>query len=217
MLSHPGGFRQSIGNHNISDTTFLDWLQATTLFVEGEVSQTDVVDYLLEEQLYKEQHFALEFVAEGWGQLERRLAWLGDYSPIGVEDRWMVRQWEWREVPAYSYCLAVSVGPQCDGWSTEFRGSYTEQGRLFELITKAAMEVQFEGWRFLHTGWSRDNASKLPAVVDKLTSAIHEPMAIFPPMPPPMQTKQVLTLYGTCLSPIVGAAHLYTWPNVQVD
>ena len=174
MLSHPRGFRRSINVHNINDAAFLDWLQATILFVEEEFSQTDVIDYLLEEQLYDDQDFASGLVLGGWTNLERQLSWLGDYSPIGFTDRRMVRQLIWTEVPAYSYCLAVSLGPRYEGWSSQFDHDYTEQGRLFELITKAAMKVQFDGWRFLHTGWRRDNASKLPAVVQNLISTIDE-------------------------------------------
>jgi hypothetical protein len=85
----------------------------------------------------------------------------------------MIRQSEWKDVPAYSFCLVVSLGPRYDNWSS-FGPDYTEQGLLFELISKNSMEARFAGWHFFQTGWSRESASKLPEVVDKLVAAIGE-------------------------------------------
>jgi hypothetical protein len=174
MLSHPRDFLRSIQGHNNDNSLFLDWLESTSLFLEEELSQTDIVDHLVEEQFYEDQSVASEFVSSEWSSLKQRLSWLGSYSPISFKDRWVVRQLDWKEVPAHSYCLVVSFGPKCYGWSNEFGQDYTEQGLLFELITKAAMEARFSGWRFLHTGWARDKASRLSAIVGDLISAIDE-------------------------------------------
>ncbi len=174
MLSHPSNFLLSKQGRNNDNSLFLDWLESTSLFLEEEFSQTDIVDHLVEEQLYEDQSVASEFVLSEWVALKQRLSWLGSYSPIGFKDRWVVRQLDWRKVPAHSYCLVVSFGPKCDGWSSRFGRDYTEQGRLFELITRAAMESRFSGWRFLHTGWARDKASKLSTVIGNLISAIDE-------------------------------------------
>ncbi len=174
MLSHPIGFLRSIRERNIEDSLFLDWLEATSMFLEEELSQTDVVDHLVQEQIFEERDSASEFVLAAWSALERRLSWLGSYIPIVFKDRWMVRQLDWLSVPAYSYCLVVSLGSRYEDWHTTFGPNYVEQGRLFESITRAAMEARFRGWRFLQTGWSRDNTSKLAAVIDDLISAIDE-------------------------------------------
>ena len=174
ILKPSHGFKRSVSSHNIIAETFLDWLEATSLFAEEEFSHTDIVDYLVEEQLYDSQDFASEFVSLSWTELQRRLAWLGIHSPIIFRDRLMVRQLDWTEVPAHSFCLVVSLGPKYDNWGTRFGPDYNEQGRLFELITKAAMEVSFSGWRFFHTGWSRDNVSRLKDVIDNLVSNIDE-------------------------------------------
>ena len=152
----------------------LDWVETTTLVAQEELSPTDIIECLIEEQLYDDQDFAAAFVLPGWAELKDRLSWLGHYSPISFKDRLMVRRLNWTEVPAHSFCLVVSFGPRYDGWTSQFGPDYTEQGELFELITKAAMEVRFDGWQFLHTGWRRDNASRLPDVVDRLTSHINE-------------------------------------------
>ena len=146
------------------------------MFLEEELSQTAVVDHLVEEQVFEDQDSASEFVLSAWTGLQRRLSWLGSYSPIVFKDRWMLRRLDWQDVPAHSYCLVVSLGSKYEDWHATFGSNYTEQGRLFESITRAAMESRFSGWRFLQTGWSRDNASKLAAVIDDLISAIDERM-----------------------------------------
>ena len=86
----------------------------------------------------------------------------------------MVRQLNWQDVPAHSYCLVVSLGSKYDGWHAAFGPNYVGQGRLFESITRAAMEARFRGWKFLETGWSRDNTAKLATVIDDLIAAIDE-------------------------------------------
>ena len=174
MLSIPKGFQPSVKKHNIDDATFLDWVETTALVVQEELSQSEIIECLIEEQCYVVQDFAAEYVSLRWADLEDRLSWLGHYSPFSFEDRWMFRCLDWREIPAHSFCLVVSFGPRYDGWTSQFGPDYTKQGELFELVTKAAMEVRFEGWQFLHTGWRRDNASKLPDVVNILTSHINE-------------------------------------------
>ena len=173
MISLPRGMKSSTNVHRSDGPSFFDWLEADVLFAEEELSQTDVVDLLVEEQFYTDQNFCLEFVSNAWSQVHRRLSWMEPNSPISFQDRWMTRRLEWQDVPAHSFCLVVSLGPTYDGWSA-FGPDYTEQGRLFELLTKHAMKTKFKGWQFLLTGWSRDNTSKLPDIVDNLVSAIGE-------------------------------------------
>ena len=173
MLSIPRGFRRSVSEHNIDDETFLDWIETTTLIAEEELSPTDVVECLIEEQLYDDQDFASEFVSSGWADLRSRLERLGQHSPIKFNDRWMLRCVDWKDVPAHSFCLVVSYGPKYDQWNKCFGSDYTEQGDLFELLTMAAMERRFLGWKFLHTGWSK-NTLKLPEVISDLVSHIGE-------------------------------------------
>lgn len=174
MLRLPRKFQRSVEAHNINYEIFLDWLEATLLLDEDELSQTDIVGYLIEEQLYVNQSFAWEYVLLQWAELKRRLSWLGANSPVEFADNYVIRDLDWRAVPAHSFCLVVSLGPLCDGWRNKFGPDYTDQGRLFELITKSAMTTKFNGWDFLHTGWRRNHTAKLPEVVEDLVSAINE-------------------------------------------
>ncbi|MXZ24445.1 MAG: hypothetical protein F4Y80_06165 [Caldilineaceae bacterium SB0665_bin_21] len=174
MLSHPVDFLKSVYDHNIEDSLILDWLEATCMFLEDELSRTDVVDHLVQEQIFETQDSASEFVLSTWSNLEKRLSWLGSYTPIVFDGRQMFRQLDWRDVPVHSYCLVVSLGARYDDWHATFGPNYIEQGSLFESITEAAMKLRFQGWKFLQTGWSRGNTSKLTAVIDGLISTIDE-------------------------------------------
>ena len=174
MLSHPTDFLKVARDLELENSVFLDWLEATNLFLEEELSQTDVVDHLVQEQVFEDQNSASEFVLSAWTALQRRMSWIGPHAPIVFKDRWMARRVNWQDVPAHSYCLVVSLGSNCEGWHTIFGPNYVEQGRLFESITRAAMEARFRGWTFLQTGWSRNNTSILAAVIDDLISAIDE-------------------------------------------
>lgn len=164
MLSHPTDFPRSVQAGNIDNSLFLDWLETSSLFLEEDLSQTDIVDYLVEEQLLEFQTDASDYVLSAWDALTQRLSWLGSHSPIGFQDRRIVKKLDWKQAPAYSFCLVVSFGSKHEDWHREFGPDYTDQGRLFELITKASMEARFSGWRFLHTGWRKDNTSKLVSV-----------------------------------------------------
>ena len=174
MLSHPSDFLKAARDPDLENSVFLDWLEATNLFLEEELSQTDVVDHLVQEQVFEDQDSASEFVLAAWTALQRRMSWIGSHAPIVFKDRLMARRVNWQDVPAHSYCLVVSLGSRYEDWHATFGPNYVEQGRLFESITRAAMEARFIGWRFLQTGWSRDNTTKLASVIDELTVAIDE-------------------------------------------
>ena len=174
MLSHPSDFLRVARDPDLDNSMILDWLEATSLFLEEELSQTDVVDHLVQEQVFEDQDSASKLVLAAWTALKRRMSWIGSHAPIVFNDRWMARRMHWQDVPAHSYCLLVSLGSRYEDWHTTFGPNYVEQGRLFESITRAAMEARFGGWRFHETGWSRDNTSKLASVIDELTEAINE-------------------------------------------
>ena len=177
MLTFPRENRRSVNAHNIDRPTFLDWLETTSIFTGEDFSRPTLVDYLLDQSWYSDQDFAWEFVQEMWDALQTRLSWLGAYSPISIDDGFVTFRWNglgWKEVPAHSFCLVVSFGPKYSGWTTRFGTNYNEQGQLFELVTKAAMESRFDKWQFVHTGWGSDHVEKLSDVVESIIDATGE-------------------------------------------
>ena len=174
MLSPPSDFLRVAHEPDPDSSMIVDWLEATSLFMEEELSQTDVVDHLVQEQVFEDQDSASRLVLAAWTALQQRMSWIGAHAPIVFNDRWMTRRMQWKDVPAHSFCLLVSLGSRYEDWHTTFGPNYVEQGRLFESITRAAMEARFSGWTFHQTGWSRDNTSKLASVIDELTEKIDE-------------------------------------------
>lgn len=176
MLSLPYGIRRSALAHNSEPDTFYDWLEADVLLLDDDLSESDVVDFLMEQQIYSSQGLCSEFVSNAWTQIERRLGWMGAGSPIFFLVRRMLRQLEWREIPGQSFCLVLSLGPKYAGWLETFGPDYTEQGSLFESLTHEAMAKAFQGWQFIKTGWSRDHASNLRDVLANLVDRLGERM-----------------------------------------
>lgn len=172
------GMARSITEHNSKLDVFSDWLEASILFSDGELSRTDIVDALIECNIYDEQDFADQWVTIAWGEIARRQRSIGNGSPYDIAPQRISRKLSWGEVPAYSFCLLLSLVNNYSGlnkqWQEKFHTGYNEQGELFELLTKESLEKQFPGWSFYHTGWSRSSAKKLPQIVDEIVLKLGE-------------------------------------------
>ena len=182
MLRLPtSGVSQPTGNppdditHNIELDILCDWIEGSVLFDKGSLSTTDVVSILMRENVYADQDLASHIVARAWSELKRRLSWIGVGSPFSLTRRKMSSVCSWQEKPAHSFCILLSL-PQCYGdWSTALqKGDYTEQGLLFESVTKASIENQLLDWQIYQTGWSREHTEKLSDIVDEVASRLGE-------------------------------------------
>lgn len=176
MLAIPErGFARSVEVHNTNLDVLADWIEASLLFPEEtEISSVQVVDLLSEAQIYERQAFAWERVDDAWTELRRRQECLGDSSPFAIEPIRLTRRTAWRDTPAYSFCLILSLAKWYPTWAKRFGRDYTEQGELFELVTRASLESLFIGWRFHLTGWTRTRANKLGAVVREIAALLGE-------------------------------------------
>jgi hypothetical protein len=169
---------KSTNTHNSDLEVFCDWLECSILFHEDEISMTDIVDILTEEGLYIEQDFANEWVSNAWGEIKRRQKTIGNGSPFKIEPNKIVKTQSWKEVPAHSFCLILSLVNQYSGlskkWLEKFKGGYNEQGKLFELLTEESLKNQFPGWSFYLTGWSSSSSAKLEEIVDNIIFRLGE-------------------------------------------
>lgn len=180
MLATPTvSFGRSIRSHNVALDVLADWTEASALFVVDEVSQSDVVDALHEEQIYEHpgsdptRVAAIDRVSDAWVEVERRLRHLGQGSPLQVVGNRLIRTREWSETPDYAFCLLLSYAKWNREWWT-FGSDYTEQGELFERLTLESMRKQFVGWEIHQTGWSRTHTKKLAAVVAEVAGKLGE-------------------------------------------
>jgi hypothetical protein len=175
MLSIPTrGISRSIKVHKVDLGAFCDWIEASVLFHDGELSSTDVVDSLTENHIYESQDFAAEMIASAWAELRRRHSSMGTHAPIEIAGQRIVPRGDWRDDPAHSFCLLLSIGTLYQGWTIQFGRDYTEQGELFEKLTRDSATAQFAGWDLHLTGWSRTNPDVLQDVVAKVGEAVGE-------------------------------------------
>ena len=175
MLALPDkGIAVSVNEHNSKLDTCCDWIEGSILFSSEELSSTDIIDFLIEEGMYKEQDFASQMVDDAWAEMRRRQVLVGSEFPFSVEHRRIKRLRLWQDVPAHSFCTLLSLATVYDNWGARFGSDYTVQGELFELLTKESLEHQLPGWKIYHTGWCQQTSIKLPDIVDNVINQLGE-------------------------------------------
>lgn len=168
MLTLPTrGISRSIKKHNVELDVFCDWIEGSVLFVDEELSSSDIVDALREDNVYESQDMAAEMVGNAWTELKRRAQCMEPGVAFTIEGRRISRQFaSWEETPAQSFCLVLSLAKWYRDWANAFGSDYTEQGSLFEDLTKESLERLFGGWTIHQTGWARTRVNNLRAVVE---------------------------------------------------
>jgi hypothetical protein len=147
------GFAVSVRVHNVHLDCLAEWIEGCVTFDQDRISQSDIVDMLLEDNVYKEQDFAKELVDDGFTELNRRAKSLGKVCPFVVDGLHVKRAMKWEDTPAYSFCLLLSLQVSYRAaFHKIFGADFTEQGLLFERLTMESLS-QF-GWKTHSTGWS---------------------------------------------------------------
>ena len=99
---------RSVNVHNGKLSVLCDWIEASILFNDDEISTTDVVDTLIENQIYDKQDFANERVEQAWSVLAERIAYMKAPLGITVTKNRIVRRQSWSKFPAYGFCMALA-------------------------------------------------------------------------------------------------------------
>ena len=179
MLQFPtNGISRSIDKHNSKLEVFADWLEGCVLFSDDAISNTDVVDALCDNRIYDSQDFANEWVTTVWSEILRRHRNLGKGSPFQVSSNRISSLMSWKEVPAHSFCVLLSLVNNYSGltsqWKKDFGAGYNEQGELFELLTMESLQKHFPDWVVYRTGWSKSSAKRLEEIVDNISIELGE-------------------------------------------
>lgn len=175
MLTLPTrGVAVSVNEHNVDLDVLCDWIEASILFCEDELSQSDVVDVLIEENIYRDQDMGYEIVGSAMTEMRKRHSWIRSGSPFSFHGNTITRNVEWRTVPVYSFCILLSAAALYKEWARSFGTDYTEQGELFELVTKDSLAQQFKDWKFFLTGWSRSKTDQLNDIVEQIADRLGE-------------------------------------------
>lgn len=175
LLIPDSGFIRSVNTVRMDIGVVSDWFEGSILFEQDELSKTDLLDSLLENELCGTPTIAQQIVEGVWNELNRRVRWMQNTSGIHIDGRWVIKKKNWEDVPAHTFCILLSLAPNYSWWFNAFGRDYTEQGELFELITKASLQTQFDdNWIIIQTGWTRSNASRLPQVVSDIANHLYE-------------------------------------------
>jgi hypothetical protein len=176
MLAIPTtGFARSVNEHNVRLDALCDWIEGSLLFSTERLSEPEVADILHENEYYSKKEFAHGRLSDAWTELRRRLGFLGRSSPYRFEgiNIHLVAD-PWRDTPAHSFCVLLSMAKWHREWAARFGPDYTQQGELFEELTKEAVSVVFNTWQIHQTGWARERTTKLDAVVRRVASLLGE-------------------------------------------
>lgn len=177
MLTIPTkGIRRSINVDNVSLDTLCDWIEATILFDEEELSKSDFIGVLLSEGIYENQDMASIRLDDAWFELERRSKLLGKSFPFKLGNKRITRIRKWQLVSPHSFCLLTSYHKWDHNFADACDRNYILQGELFENLTKESLEHLFADWSVLLTGWSRTTPRGLPQIVRDLASRLGEPV-----------------------------------------
>lgn len=177
MLALPErGINRSVKTHNSDLATVCDWIEASVLFVDDELSKTDVVDVLIENEVYDSQDFALEFIDSAWTVMQSRISTLnGTLDVLHWTRERIARQGVWQDFPAYAFCLALTCGsyvyPQ---WAANYGYDSSTQGSLFERIALKSFSSMLPGWEVQLTGWSPDNPVRLRDTINQIIGQLNE-------------------------------------------
>ena len=180
MLKLPEiGFQYSVKQHNCDLAVACDWIEASLLFGEEEISSIAIADILQEQQYYlkadnADRDLCGEFLEMLWTELDRRRMLMGAASYFQIRGRRLIRTEEWTDRIPLAFLLTLSC---CAYYSklrsSKFSGTYVIQGSLFEEFCEASL-ANF-GWRVYRTGWSsKQGAKKLHEVVKKVAAEFQE-------------------------------------------
>ncbi|MEC4024245.1 hypothetical protein VSO52_15785 [Pseudomonas fulva] len=146
------GIRPSRSVHNCDIIAIADWILASALFSEEDVSRADVLDALMESQAYSDQKFCQEFVADVWRLLENFFEEI--HSPcLEYHSRAIRSNAPWQSDQALSYCIAASLRLIYEAWSKQC-GDYVQQGQILEELTRLSLGSHHPNITFKTTGWS---------------------------------------------------------------
>lgn len=174
MLGLPEkGVARSVNQHNSDLSVICDWIEASAVFDDSPISESNAVDVLVEEEIYDKQDFAAELVDQAWSVVTDRIKYLG--APLGLTTsrNRITRTSDWQAAPGYSFCLALSCGILYPKWAASWDDP-SVRGELFEELTLESLSKTFVGWKIRRVGWSPDNPVKLRTTIASIISDLNE-------------------------------------------
>mgnify|MGYP004103407335 FL=1 len=175
MLEIPKkNFSRSVNVNNVRIVTLADWLEASLLFGETEISKSDVVDVLIEEQICDggAQDLANEIADLGWAEIRLRQSWGGISPNLTISANRLTFAADWREDPIRAFLVMLSILQLYPEWSEKHQ-DFSVQGDLFERVAEEICPGLLPGWTTVRAGWSPDNAVSIDLIVTDLCERLN--------------------------------------------
>lgn len=175
MLQIPQkNFNRSVEFINIETDVLADWIEASLLFDENEISKSNLVDALIEGNICEDsgQDLANEIADRGWVEIEQRQRWGGVSNNLQILGPRITNTNDWRAEPIRAFFVLLSVLQFYPEWSKSHR-NYVEQGELFERVIEVICPALLPGWEVLRAGWSPDNAVSVKTIVSILCERLY--------------------------------------------
>lgn len=170
MLTIPKvGFARSVESNNIDRFVLSDWIESSLHFGDHELSKSDIVDILGEQEICENQDLAHEIADLGWEEMRRRKRCASIPDFLNIERGRISNTLDWRDDPILSLFLVLTllrIYPGSD-WTKASR-EVPAQGSLFERAVEAICPNMFPTWIVYRTGWSPDTPCSLSDVVRDL-------------------------------------------------
>lgn len=175
MLEKPSrGFSLSVTKHNSDDDIVCDWIEGSVLFDDTSLSKNDIVDALIDLQIYNDSDFAFDYVENIFSKLNQRESCMATSYPFYQDGNMIKAKGSWKEFIDYTFCLLVSILPNYETWKHDFGPDYGIQGDLFEAITVLCLEKIFPEWHVKRYGWSRNHATPLNDLLPDIAGLLCE-------------------------------------------
>lgn len=175
MLKIPEvGFDKSKTESNVNCNVSADWIEASILFDDPQMTRGDFVDLLLEEQICEagNQDLAHQITDEAWQELERRRQWGGLPETVQLTSDKIVGLDGWQHDVVRSFFVLLAIQRIFPDWAGEWC-AYVTQGNLFEKVVERICPAFFPGWKTYRAGWSPENTKVVREIVDDLRDRIN--------------------------------------------
>lgn len=179
MLELPvKGFSRSVTKNNVNRSVMGDWLEASVLFCDDDISTSDVADILVEQGVVDanesstgdgQQDLASGIAEEGWIEIRNRHLVSGDPTTYRIDGKRLRKTADWQTEPVRSFLMLLSLAPLYPKWAEACR-EIGDQGALFEKVSARACAKIFSGWEVYEAGWSANGPKNVATVVQDLIS-----------------------------------------------
>lgn len=171
-------FNYSANQSNVDVIALGDWLEACTLFDGPNVTKSDVVDMLIENQICSDENQDLAHLIadEGWEELILRKRWGGLPAHVDITATRINCNVTWDNDPIRSFFVLLSAFRIYPDWAKAFY-AHSVQGDLFERVVELICPHLLPGWVTYRAGWSPNNTKNIPAIVADLSAKLFMPGA----------------------------------------